>query len=119
MKVMVRASARNCSRMYRRCAPSAFCTPISRVRWVTETSMMFIRPTPPIPSVSVPMKPIRIFSPRVNDFELVDLGHEVEHSHCLAVCLVELVLHRHDGADRLFQPLVLRSLVGEPDRVQV
>src|SRR5438309_7680073 len=30
--------------------------PISRVRWVTETSMMFISPTPPMPSVSVPMK---------------------------------------------------------------
>ena len=30
-------------------APSAFSTPISRVRCVTETSMMFIRPMPPMP----------------------------------------------------------------------
>src|SRR5204862_336178 len=33
-------------------APSAFSMPISRVRWVTETSMIFIRPMPPMPSVS-------------------------------------------------------------------
>ena len=33
--------------MSRRCAPSALRTPISRVRSVTETSMMFMTPTPP------------------------------------------------------------------------
>ncbi len=32
----------------RRRAPSAFSMPISRVRWVTATSMIFISPTPPI-----------------------------------------------------------------------
>ena len=53
---MVSASSKNCVRMCRRLAPSAFLTPISRVRSVTDTSMMFITPTPPIISVSVPMK---------------------------------------------------------------
>ena len=51
--------------MSRRRPPSAFSTPISRVRWVTETSMMFISPTPPMPSVSVPMKASRICRPVV------------------------------------------------------
>ena len=41
------ASVRNCQRMSRLVAPSAFRTPISRVLSVTETSMMFMTPTPP------------------------------------------------------------------------
>src|ERR1035437_7924269 len=57
--------------------------------------------------------------PERNDFELMDLSHQVEHFHSLPVRLVELVLCRQDGADRLFQALVLRRLVGEPDGVQV
>jgi hypothetical protein len=36
-------------------APIALRTPISRVRSCTDTSMMFITPTPPIISVSDPM----------------------------------------------------------------
>src|SRR5216684_1728346 len=49
----------------------------------------------------------------------MDLHHEVEYSHGLAVGLVELMRYRQDGANRLFQALVLGSLVGEPDAVQV
>ncbi len=45
--VRVMASVRNCQRMSRRVAPRALRTPISRVLSVTETSMMFISPTPP------------------------------------------------------------------------
>ena len=41
------ASTRNWSRMLHRVAPSALRTPISRVRSVTETSMMFMMPMPP------------------------------------------------------------------------
>ena len=48
--VRVIASVRNCHRMSRFLAPSALRTPISRVRSVTETSMMFITPTPPTTS---------------------------------------------------------------------
>src|ERR1035437_539444 len=51
------ASSRNCARMERRVAPMDFNMPISRVRCVTETSMMLASPTPPMASVSVPMKP--------------------------------------------------------------
>jgi hypothetical protein len=40
-------------------APIAFSTPISRVRWVTLTSMIFVSPTPPMPRVRVPMKASR------------------------------------------------------------
>ncbi len=43
----VMASSVNCIRMIFFVAPIAFLTPISRVRSVTETSMIFITPTPP------------------------------------------------------------------------
>src|SRR5712691_9839662 len=41
------ASVRNCSRISPSRAPTAMRRPISRVRSVTDTSMMFIIPTPP------------------------------------------------------------------------
>ncbi len=40
-------STRNCRRMSRRRAPSALRTPISRIRSVTDTSMMFMTTIPP------------------------------------------------------------------------
>jgi hypothetical protein len=43
----VTASVVNWVRMVRLVAPMALRTPISRVRSVTETSMMFMTPTPP------------------------------------------------------------------------
>ena len=47
MTQSVRDSMRNWKRMLRRVAPNAFRTPISRVRSVTLTSMMFMIPMPP------------------------------------------------------------------------
>ena len=44
------ASNKNCRRMSRRRAPTANRTPISRVRSVTDTSMMFRMPMPPVRS---------------------------------------------------------------------
>ena len=44
---MVNASMTNCIRMFMRVAPRALRTPISRVRSVTDTSMMFMMPMPP------------------------------------------------------------------------
>src|SRR5439155_16116124 len=44
------ASTRNCRKMSRDRAPTAMRMPISRVRSVTETSMMFMMPTPPTSS---------------------------------------------------------------------
>ena len=44
------ASIRNCARMSERRAPIALRMPISRVRSVTDTSMMFITPIPPTSS---------------------------------------------------------------------
>jgi hypothetical protein len=41
------ASTRNCSRTWRSVAPTASRMPISRVRSVTDTSMMFMMPMPP------------------------------------------------------------------------
>ena len=47
MPVIVTASTRNWKRMVPRVAPSAFRTPISRVRSVTEIIMIAMTPTPP------------------------------------------------------------------------
>ena len=44
------ASARNCCRTSRRAAPTAIRTPISRVRSVTVTSMIFMMPMPEMSS---------------------------------------------------------------------
>ena len=41
------ASMTNCDRMWLRRAPTALRSPISRVRSVTDTSMMFMMPIPP------------------------------------------------------------------------
>ncbi len=46
-KLNVMASMRNCSRISCGCAPTAMRMPISRVRSVTLTSMMFMMPMPP------------------------------------------------------------------------
>ena len=45
--VSTAASVRNCSRIRRFLAPMAFFRPISEVRSVTDTSMMFMTPMPP------------------------------------------------------------------------
>jgi prepilin-type processing-associated H-X9-DG protein len=49
-KAMMADSIRNCRRMSRGVAPIALRMPISRVRSVTETSMMFMIPIPPTTS---------------------------------------------------------------------
>ena len=53
------ASVRNCRRMIRGVAPSALRRPISRIRSVTETSMMFMTPMPPTSSEIAAMPPSR------------------------------------------------------------
>src|ERR1700737_31873 len=50
-------SAKNCRRMSRLVAPIALRAPISRVRSVTETSMMFITPIPPKHNVTIATQP--------------------------------------------------------------
>ncbi len=50
MSDSVTASTRNWTRMSRPRAPTAMRRPISRVRSVTETSMMFMMPIPPTSS---------------------------------------------------------------------
>jgi len=63
--VISRASLRNWARMWLRRAPNARRRPISRTRSSTETSMMFMTPTPPIPSVRHPMNSISTCMPMV------------------------------------------------------
>ena len=56
------ASIRNCTRMSRLRAPMAMRMPISRVRSVTETSMMFMMPMPPTSSEMLAMEASRMVS---------------------------------------------------------
>ena len=57
----VTASSVNWTMMFLRVAPSALRTPISRVRSVTLTSMMFITPTPPTikPTLATPTRKMK------------------------------------------------------------
>src|SRR5206468_601452 len=64
-------SARNWSRMSRRFAPIARRMPISRVRSVTETSMMFMIPIPPTSSDTAAMlASSRVITREVDSAEL-------------------------------------------------
>src|SRR2546421_11151725 len=54
-----------------------------------------------------------------NEFELVNLFHEVKHHHGAAISRVELVLDGHHSAHRALQALVSSGLVVEPDGVEV
>ena len=62
MLVSVAASTRNCQRIVAFVAPSAFRTPISRVRSVTEIIMIATTPTPPTssPTDESPMPTMKI-----------------------------------------------------------
>ena len=53
---MTMTSTRNCMRMARLDAPRLLRVPISRVRSLTDTSMMFMRPMPAPSRVMRPMK---------------------------------------------------------------
>ena len=65
MKVSINPSKKICIRMCQRRAPRALRMPISFVRWVTETSMIFTTPTAPMLSVKVPMMPSSTCRPRL------------------------------------------------------
>ena len=57
----ITASTRNCSRTWPSTAPIARRMPISRVRSVTETSMMFMMPMPPtsrLTAATAPRRPV-------------------------------------------------------------
>ena len=57
---------RNCIRMLRRVAPSALRMPISRVRSVTDTSMMFMITMPPTTSEISATKMVTKYRPPVS-----------------------------------------------------
>jgi hypothetical protein len=60
MKVMKKVSAKNCAMMVLRFAPIARLMPISRVRSLTTTYMMFDTPRPPTQRVIVPIRTRKI-----------------------------------------------------------
>ena len=87
------------SRMALRRAPSALRSPISRVRSVTDTNMMFITPTPPMASVSTPMNVSTSFRPSTMPAgDLLQLGRAEDPQRALvgrieAQALAEHLLH--------------------------
>ena len=109
-------STRNCMRIVRRRAPNARRTPISRVRSVTATNMMFITPMPPTSSV---IRPIAIATPNSadvsslkiltsSDWRLIENVSAVsgasprdaaKHFDDLLLCLVQMIGSR-GGDDR-------------------
>src|SRR5712671_4857409 len=54
-----------------------------------------------------------------NEFELLDLFHEVKYHHGAAISRVELVLDGHHSAHGTFQAFISSGLVVEPDGIQV
>ena len=80
--LMMSASMRNCMRMSVLVAPMALRIPISRVRSVTDTSMIFITPIPPTRSemVATPARNIVIVpvtavtDESISDMELIENG---------------------------------------------
>ena len=64
-KQIMMLSTTNCSRMSPFVAPRALRVPISRVRSVTETSMMFITPMPPTSSEIAAMTEMAMESLRI------------------------------------------------------
>ena len=78
-KVKTSASNRNCTRMCRGRAPRALRRPISRVRSVTETSMIFITPTPPTAKVTAPINPSTACRPNEKPL-IMALSSIVSHS---------------------------------------
>ena len=80
----VTASTRNCSSTSRAIAPTARRVPISRVRSVTDTSMMFMMPTPPTIRLTAATAPSSAVSTRV---ELVNALRDL-----LEVAHVEIVV---------------------------
>ena len=101
---MAIASARNWNRIAPRVAPSDFRTPISRVRCVTDTSMMLARPMPPIASVSEPISPSSTCS-AVDMVSMIFMNSLKTISLQRALVVGRKIMHaREDGAhvfDRL------------------
>jgi hypothetical protein len=77
----------NCMRMRSRRAPSALRRPISRVRSVTATSMMFITPMPPTRSERKHITPLASFTivERLSNISCSESLETISKSFSLAV----------------------------------
>ena len=85
----------------------------------TETSMMFMRPTPPMPRVRVPMNPSRTFRPRVTISKRWTCSIRLNISTARRSRGLNLCCSRENIPNRLFDPLVVGGLVVEPDAVKI
>ena len=97
--VMMADSTRNWRLMSMAVAPSALRTPISRVRSVTATSMMFMTPMPPrasVRSATAPKKSVMTLKMRSVNFEPSSVSQI--HSASLSSGIVVMAL-RDDSLD--------------------
>ena len=99
------ASTRNCSMIWMRRAPIAMRIPISRVRSVTDTSMMFMIPMPPTSSeidatdnssiviTCVALSDAAAISLEIAHGEIVVLlrpGYDAARAGCRVICAIAL-----------------------------
>src|SRR5918998_12419 len=109
------ASMRNWLRMSRGRAPTASRSPISRVRSVTETSMMFMMPMPPT-SRETPATAARRSDKVPADADALAAGlKRHEDGVVLVLPLRRLTLRRHDADDperHVFHPDGLADRIG-------
>ena len=91
-------------------APKALRRPISRVRSVTETSMMLTTPIAPRPSVTRPTAPRKRIH-RIRDFaDHLGAGDGVPIVERIGRFRIEIVIPGHNGADRFLRlPRVARA----------
>ena len=93
------ASMRNCTRMSRLRAPMAMRMPISRVRSVTETSMMFMMPMPPTSSEMLAMEASRMVSTWVVSWAVLAMSVWLRTVKSSSSPSSSLVGFAHDGGD--------------------
>ena len=88
---MIRVSMKNWLTIARRVAPSAFRTPISRVRSRTATSITFITPSPPRHSVITPTAPMKYSMPSIIMRIRLRVLDRVPHGRGFFVFRIEMV----------------------------
>ncbi len=96
-------STRNWMTICRRRAPMARRMPISRVRSVTEASMMFMIPMPPTSRLMPAIDPSTMLNVRFVDLGLAQQGQR--HADAVVLLLVKPFQHRPDRRRRRFHPV--------------
>ena len=106
----VTASTRNCARMSRPRAPTAIRSPISRVRSVTDTSMMFMIPMPPTRSDTEAMAASSIASTRREASCACEHLGEIAEREVVVLAGLQAVALAQQPADLLLGSAMVRAV---------